>query len=235
VAYKTFSQLYNDGLQQADEVTGSGTATAKTIIKAGINESYSEVAGIRDWKTLENSTAVNTVASTEEYTPITASETVPRIRRISSIVDQTSNRFLDEITREKFEKYYPDPSSTGASKLWYQSGYTSDRDIKFKLYQIPDSVYALNVIYYEEPLELVADGDIPRIPDQFHYGLVYLGLAKYFEYQKDAMANYYRTMHEEFKRKILVIEYGDTDDMPQIEPQGQNKSFVTGKIGRIWN
>lgn len=232
---KTFSQLYNDGLQQADETTGSGVTVARTIIKAGINESYAEISGIRDWKTLENSTTVSTVASTEEYTPITSSASTPRIRRISSITDQTSNKFIDEITREKFEKTYPNPSDTGSPKLWYQSGYTSGRDIKFKLYQIPDGVYSLSVIYYEEPLELSADGDIPRIPDQFHYGLVYLGLAKYFEYQKDSMANYYRSLHQEFKDKILNVEYGDSDDMPQFEPQGQNKSFVIGKIGRIWN
>lgn len=234
--YKTFADLYNDGLQQADEVTGSGTTTAKTIIQKGINESYAEVSGIRDWKTLENSTTVNTVASTEEYTPITASSSVCRIRRISSIVDQTSNRFLDEITREKFEKYYPYPSNdTGAPLLWYQSGYTSDRDIKFKLYKVPDGVYDLNVIYYEEPLELSADGDIPRIPDQFHYGLVYLGLAKYFEYQKDAMANYYRSMHEEFKKKILDIEYGSSDDMPQFGLQVNNTTYGLDKSSRMFN
>jgi hypothetical protein len=234
LAYKTFAQLYNDGLQQADETSGSGNTTAKTIIKAGINESYSEICSIRDWKTLENSATITTAAGTEEYTPVTSSGSVCRIRRISTVVDETSNNFLNEVVREKLEQYYPNPVSNGKTAVWYQSGYTTGRDIKMKFYPIPDGVYSIKVTFYEEPLELSADGDIPRIPDQFQYGLVYLGLAKYFEYQKEQMANYYRQMHEEFKRKILSGEYGDSDDMPQILPITRAGNYTYDKSSKMF-
>jgi len=56
MASKTFSELYTDALIQCDEVTGSGSATAKIIVKSGINESYAEIAAVRDWETLENNT-----------------------------------------------------------------------------------------------------------------------------------------------------------------------------------
>lgn len=241
MAAKTFVQLYTDAIQQADESAGSGASTAKTIIKSGINESYAEVASIRDWKTLENTGTISTVSGTFEYTPVTSSAATCRIRRIQSVMDETANRYLAEIKRSDFEKSYPYVDTTlsanlGAPTLWFQSGYTSNRDIKIKLYVVPNGAMTIRLYWYEEPLELSADADVPRIPDQYHYGLGYLGLAKYFEYQKDPIASYYRTLHEQYKQKILDNEWGDSDQMPQIMPQGfANRAVIVGKIGRIYN
>lgn len=237
MASKTFSQLYNDGLRLADQTSGGGSALAKQIIQDGINESYSEISSIRDWKTLENNTTVSAVSGTEEYTPITNSTTIPRIRRIESVKDETNKLFISEERRENFEKMYPYVASTdtGTPSIWYQSGYTSTRDIKIKLYKIPNSSITYRVTYYEEPLALTADTDVPRIPDQFHYGLVYLGLAKYFEYEKEKIAEYYRQLNSEYRAKVLSNEWGDTDEMPEMIPQGRAGNYVTGKIGRIYN
>jgi len=92
------------------------------------------------------------------------------------------------------------------------------------------------VFFFEEPLELVNDTDVPRIPDQFHYGLNYIGIAKYFEYQKDPISSYYRQLHEQFKEKILDNEWGDTKEMPQIMPQSIDEGgVIIGKLGRIYN
>jgi hypothetical protein len=198
------------------------------------------VASLRDWKTLENSTTFSTAAGTEEYTPVTSSTVVCRIRRIQDVLDQTNNRFLEEVKREQIERDYPyiDPSDAKNQSnpvLWYQSGYTSDRDIKIKLYQVPSGVFTVKTTFFEEPLELTNDTDVPRIPDQFHYGLSYLGIAKYFEYQKDPIASYYRQLHEQFKMKVLQNEWGDSDEMPQIMPNTPNRAVVIGKIGRIYN
>lgn len=238
MASKTFVELYTDGLTQADELTGASSAAAKTIIKTGINESYAEIAGLKDWDTLTNSTSVSAAAGTEEYTPITGSSSVCRIRRIQSITDTTNNRYLNEVKRELFIRQYPSVSTTtdrGTPTLWYVSGYTSGRDIKFKLYLVPNSAATLKVLFTEEPLELSADSDVPRIPDQWHYGLSYLGLAKYFEYQQDPLANYYRSLHDQYKKKVLDAEWGETDEMPQMTPETASRGFVTGKIGRVYN
>lgn len=239
MASKTFVQLYTDGQRLADQTSGGGAALAKQIIKDGINESYSEIAAIRDWKTLENNTTISATQGTEEYTPITSSTSTPRIRRIESVKDETNNKYIAEVRREVFEKSYPYVNTTndqGTPSLWYQSGYTSDRDIKIKFYKVPDSSITYRVIYYEEPLELSLDSDVPRIPDQFQYGLVYLGLAKYFEYEKEKIAEYYRALHAEYRAKILSNEWGDTDEMPQMLPKGlEDRGYVTGKIGRVYN
>lgn len=241
MAAKTFAQLYTDALTQADETAGSGSSTAARIVKAGINESYAEVAAIRDWKTLENSGTVATASGTFEYTPVIASASICRIRRIQSVLDETDNRYLDEVKREDFEKSYPYVDTTlatnlGSPLLWFQSGYTSARDIKVKLYPVPNAVLTARIFWFEEPLELSADTDIPRIPDQFHYGLGYLGLAKYFEYQKDPISSYYRQLHEQYKDKILANEWGDSDEMPQVMPDGAfDRAVVIGKVGRVYN
>lgn len=240
MAAKTFLQLYTDALTQADETQGSSAVIAKTIIQSGINESYSEIAGLRDWPTLENNVAIASVAGTNEYTPVTNSSTVCRIRKVQSIVDETNKRYLNEQQRLIFEAIYPYVDTTvdrGIPTIWYESGYSSNRDIKVKLYTVPDGVYAYRMFFYEEPLELSSDEDIPRIPDQFHYGLSYLGLAKYYEYQKDLVsAQQYRQLHESYKRKILTIEDGYTDEMPAMMPQTRsNSGFVIGKIGRQYN
>lgn len=240
MAAKTFAQLYTDALLQADELTGSGTATAKTIIKAGINEAYSDIAAARDWKILEDDAAVTTTSGTMEYTPVTSSSTTPRIRRIQSVLDETNNRYLQEVTRDDFERDYPYVDTTSANNLgqptyWFSSGYDSNRDLKIKLYQVPNSTLSLRVFYFFEPVELSADADIPLIPDQYHYGLTYLGLAKYYEYQKDPIASYYRALYEDYKRKILDAEYGETDEMPSMQPQTRNRGYVIGKIGRVYN
>lgn len=239
MAAKTYSQLYADALRQADEESGSGSTTARTIIKAGINESYSEIAGLRDWPTLENTTTFTSTANTNEYTPITSSTTIPRIRRVISVLDETNNKYLEEVQRDVFERSYPyvnTTNDTGTPSIWYHSGYDSSRDFKLKLWLVPDDASTTYRIFYqEEPVELVADTDEPRIPDQYHYGLTYLALAKYFEFQKDPMANYYRSLHEEFKRVVERAEWGNTDEMPEIRPQGRGKAFITGKLGRVYN
>lgn len=239
MAAKTFLELQNDALRQVDELSGSGSATARVIIKNGLNEAYSLIAGIRDWKTLENNTTVTTASGTQEYTPITSSSATPRIRRIQSVIDETNNILLEEVRREVFERSYPYVASTdtGKPKLWFESGYTnsSSRDIKIKLYQVPDGTYTLRVNYYEEPLEMQSDDTIPRIPDQYHFGLELHAIAKYYEYQRDPSAAYFKGEFERFKKDILAAEYGDTDEMPSIIPQDRKSSGITGKIGRIYN
>lgn len=235
---KTFLQIYTDALTQADETAGSGSAIAKQIIQSGINEAYADVSGIKNWKELENSVIVNLTPNVNEYTPITNSITVPRIHRIESIVDQTNNRYLTNVDREIFERSYPyiDPNvNVGDPTIWYESGFNANRDIKFKVYQVPDTNITAQVIFYEEPLPLSSDGDIPRIPDQWHYGLSYLGLAKYYEYQHDFLSIYYRDQFEAYKAQIMMSEYNDTTVMPQFNPQPRNRGFVIGKIGRIYN
>jgi len=233
MAQKTFLQLTQDAQRQCDD----DSAIAKIIIQSGINESYSEICGIRDWKLLENNTTISAVAGTQEYTPIVSSTSVPRIRRIESVKDETSKRYIDYIQREVFEKSYPYVASTdtGTPSLWYISGYDSNGDIKVKLFKVPDTGRTYRITFYEEPLELTSDLDVPRIPEQFHTGLSYLGLAKYYEYQKDAFASYYRQMHEAYKAKILTIEYSPYDQMPTITPEQRSKTTIIGKIGRIYN
>lgn len=240
MAAKTFEQLYTDALTQADETEGSSAATALSIIQSGINESYAEVAGLRDWPTLQNTTTFSTTSGTNEYTPVTASSTVCRIRRVISIIDETNKHYLTEEQRDRFNQVYPYVNTStdiGIPSIWYESGYTSSRDINVKLYKVPDGTYTMRVFFYEEPLELSADADVPRIPDQFHYGLTYVGLAKYYEYQKDLVtANQYRQMHNDFKRKITTIETGFSDEMPAIRPVTQkNGGYIIGKIGRVYN
>jgi hypothetical protein len=237
MAAKTFSELFTDGQRQADELTGNNAANAKQIIKAGINESYAEVASLRDWETLKNETTFDSVAGTVEYTPVTSSSVVPRIRRIISILDETNDRYISFVKREIFEENYPyvGTDDQGTPIVAYVSGYTVNHDVKVKLYPVPDGVATYRVRFYEEPLELTADSAIPRIPDQYHYGLTYLGLAKYFEFQKDPMADYYRKLHRDFKGAILANEWGDVDEMPQFEPLTIKKTYSTSKIGRMFS
>lgn len=241
MASKTLLQLQNDALQQTDEVAGSGSTTALQIIQRGINESYAEVAAIRDWDQLKNTATTSSIVGTNLYTPVTSGSTIPRIRRIINVVDQTTPRNLNETDRQRFEYQYPFVDTTnsknqGAPLLWMVYDYTnSSRDLRVMVYPVPSTVLTLGFTFYEEPLELSAPTDIPRLPDQFHYGLSYLGLAKYFEYQKDPLASYYRQMHEQFKVKILNDEWSDTDEMPEMKPQLRNRAVILGKIGKVYN
>lgn len=240
MAAQTFLQLYTDALSVADESTGSGSSNARTLIKQGINEFYSEIAAARDWETLKNNTTIGTSSGTMEYTPITSSALVPRIRRIVSLVDETNNQYLEEVTEDQFKETYPyiditASANQGNPRMWFPSGYNSNNDIKLKAYPVPNASLTLRLTFYEEPVALSADTDKPRIPDQFHYGLEYGGLAKYFEFQKDPIATYWRQQMENFKQTILNYEYGPTDEMPEMMPQGLKKNFIIGKIGRIYN
>lgn len=239
---KTYAELYTDALQQADEIAGSGSAIAKTIIKAGINEAYMELSGMRDWDQLKNTLTFPTVAGTNEYNPRSAAGAECRIRRILSVVDQTSNRYLDEVTQDNVDRTYPfidtsDTTKRGAPTMWYLTGFNTTffRDVTFKVYAVPDQARTLRVLVIEDPLELETDDTIPRLPDQFHYPLTYLGLAKYYEYQKDPVASYYRQLHETTKQKVLDYEYSLSDEMPAFEPTAPPYPIVTGKIGRVYN
>lgn len=242
MAAKTFSEIYNDVLQQVDETTGSGSTVAKTIVKAGINEAYSMAAGLRNWKTLEDATTITTSQGTAEYTPTASAvaSSTPRIRRIISVLDQTDNKYIQEISREVFEKTYPyvDPSSStnqSTPRLWYESGYDSNRNVKLILYPVPASAGTFQVRYYFEPPAMVGDDTIPLLPDQFHYGLGYWAAAKYYEYQREFISNYYRELHQQWISDMLNAEYGPVIEMPQIQPQTKTTNFIIGKIGRIYN
>lgn len=153
-------------------------------------------------------------------------------------MDETNNKYLTYIPREEFEKSYPSVNTTtdvGAPLLWTDIQTTSDRDMQIRVYPVPDTTLTLRVWYYFEPLELTNDTDIPRIPDQFHYGLTYLAIAKYFEFNKEPFASYYRNLHESWKNRMLTGEFGNQDEMPQIQPMRRNKGYITGKLGREYN
>lgn len=148
------------------------TAVSDGQLVEHLNDAYREIANKYRFHRLRKLCTFDTEIGTSRYGLPTDCSVVLRVR-------DTTN----EVKLEKFgDRRMADRAD--ATMQAKPKSYARYRDF-VELDPIPDGVYTIELFYKSAITELVADGDVPVIPDSWHEGIVKLARFKYFEDQVD--------------------------------------------------
>jgi hypothetical protein len=158
----TFLELQNDVMSRLN-LTSSD---ARTRIKHELNTRYREVqTGVNLERTRRSEIAVTTVANN-------ALVTVPACAKILSIFDPINlKRPLSEVSQNQLRQLDSTGTITGIPHTYAIEANLNDTVI-VRFYPKPDAIYNLRGDAIVAGTEMVADGDSPSFPTDFHDILV---------------------------------------------------------------
>jgi len=175
-----FLQLCQD-LRQEAGFTGSGptsvanqTGQYSKVVK-WVNSAYMDViTEHNNWDFLWGQTEIDTVIGTSVY-----SHTVLVDRWKDAVIHEKAVGHTDD----KFMVYLPYQEFYSRFELLHtetgRPAYFTERpDGKVEVHPVPDKIYTVNADYYQTPVALVANTDLPLIPTKFHDVILYKALAK---------------------------------------------------------
>jgi len=120
-----------------------------------INDAMHKIDDAEKWAYLQ--------ASTTGTSPVTVSD----LGRVESVVDVANLVPLSYMSREEVTDYFADLSGTGTYSRWYYvTGGTT-----INAFPVNSSI-TLTVRYTKVSPDLVADSDVPLMPDRFRMGIV---------------------------------------------------------------
>lgn len=211
-------------------VTGSPTAVTgqnlEFIRMAGwIVDSYEEIQTMLGgrWRFLRKKFTFDTVAATNEYAfgSITDVDTATFITRFSSW------RLSDPYNPPK--RFLTSGGVNGQTWLiwtefdWWESIYsigTQNDSIPLHitispqdtilLGPTPDGINTITGEYWRSPQILVADGDIPEMPAQFHRLIVYLSMMKYANFESAQEVAVQAHTYGDSMLRQLFVNQGET-------------------------
>lgn len=151
----------------------------RPFFKTWLNEASYDVATRHRWRWLDTNTAVTTVANQSFANVPVATIMIPeRLRPNQTGLAEPGfipwNTYADEFMRK------PPSATRGAPRSF------SFIDDKLEFYPTPDAVYAYTLYYYAAPVEMVADADVPWMPNEQRGVLVSGALMKMALRDKDA-------------------------------------------------
>lgn len=175
-------ELYDSGFDYLSDNNQTDRA------KRWVNQSYQEVCSMEKWPFLR----------TEASGPAPLS--MPEYQRIISVVDTESfsggNR-LQEADEDMIAEFNPNRTLTGTPRYWYMT-YDADGPV---LNVYPVSTATLDVVFYQNPVPLVADNDVLIIPDQF-IDVVVLGAMRRAYLDGTDTAQQYTMVKQEYADRL---------------------------------
>lgn len=135
-----------------DYLNDSGAGVTRT--KRLLNDSYHQINDLADWPYLN--------ATTAGTSPLTIAD----LRRVGAVVD-TTNSFnpLRQRSREELAEWVGDLTTTGRPSEFYVTGGNT-------ITVYPVSTATLSVTYWKTAPDMVANGDVPLIPDRYRMAIV---------------------------------------------------------------
>lgn len=185
VATTSFStvltELYNSGFDYL-------LANAQTDrAKRWVNQSYQELCAIEQWPFLKTSTTGTSPVS------------IPTLNRVLSVRDTNLNNRLVESDIDTLQDINPNLTTTGTA-AWYYLDYSSGPVVS----TFPVTTNTIEVVFYQNPTPLAADGDILVIPDQF-IDIVVLGAMRRAYIDGTDTANQYQLAKQEWSDRIQFM------------------------------
>jgi hypothetical protein len=158
---------YNLGqLRQAIQNLGYTTDTAAAQNQF-INAVYHEICGMNRWKFLEKQDkSLTTVAGTDSYTlPFTDWRNLDAVR-----IEVTANQQFNNLNYKPEQQFRELQHIDRDQSTPYFWTYMNN---KLMFYPVPDNAYIVTIDYTYEPPDLVADTDVPVIPQPYQDILVW--------------------------------------------------------------
>lgn len=214
----TFNQILVD----AKSRTAYPDGTLDVAWKNWINLAQQNICVRYLWPFLITEQTITTVNGTETYA--LNSDTLG----IVDVRDTTNNRRLKYVDIAEFFSSVPNPTATGTPYLYRLPGNTqatsgSVPTPQISFYSIPGGAYTIKIPYFQQLPDLVKDGDISRIPSQFHELLVNYAVAKYFFREGDPRTV---TANDAYESMLM-------DMVSQLNAQPVDRIHVLGSLDDV--
>ena len=105
---------------------------------------------------------------------------------------------------------------------------------KIQLYPLPNAIFPINCFYYKLPYQLVNDGDISELGEEFSEAIILLATAKMkAEQNQSEDADYFKFYMDEIE-SLKKTNVDKIDWMPNLKrPNGQQSNLYTGIFSPI--
>lgn len=126
-----------------------------------LNAAMREIESTEDWPWLEVlTTVVGSVGDNFITLPTPA-------LKVISLRDTTNNQKLDRYERTRFEREIWDPTISGKSQIYVETGMTT-----IQIYPVADTAVTWQIVYQQDLVDLDDTTISPPIPETFHYPMV---------------------------------------------------------------
>lgn len=105
---------------------------------------------------------------------------------------------------------------------------------KIQLFPLPNAVFPINCYYYKLPYQLINDGDVPELGEEFSEAIILLATAKLkAEQNQSEDADYFKLYQDEIE-SLKATNVDKIDWSPNLKrPNGQSNNLYTGIFSPI--
>ena len=158
MARKTYLETVNDVLirLRENEVTSVNDTAYSKLISRFVQDAQRQVEDAYNWNALTNTLTMNTVPTLFNAVLVGAGVRF----RVLSVVNDTSNWFLDYKSSEEMDDLFLNQSiQSGPPRYYNFNGVSEEGDTQVDIYPIPDAEYSIrfNIIQPQDPLRFDSD------------------------------------------------------------------------------
>lgn len=197
-------------LKSASVITISSSSTSDTNIAITV---FGIVSGYPDYEiiTTNASDGTTTVSGSKSFTSV---ERIVKNQNTIGRITATANS-----------------ANTTVGVLPVGSTTTGPFYSKIQLYPLPNAIFPINVFYYKQPYQLINDGDVPELGEDFSEAIILLAVAKLkAEQNMKEDADFFKLYQDE----ILSLKTTNIDKidwaMELHRPNFQNGDLWTGGL-----
>lgn len=200
-------------VKQPSVITISSSTTADTNIPVTI---FGTVSGYPDYEIITTNASNGT-------TTVAGSKSFSFVERITKNAATTGRITCTANTANVTVGVLPVGNTT-----------TGPNYSKIQLYPLPNAVFPINCFYYKLPYQLVNDGDISELGEEFSEAIILLATAKLkAEQNQSEDADYFKFYQDEIA-SLRKTNVDKIDWSPNLKrPQGQDSNFYTGIFSPI--
>lgn len=102
---------------------------------------------------------------------------------------------------------------------------------KLQIYPLPNKVFPINVLYYKLPYQLVNDGDVPELGEEFSEAIILLATAKMNAEQNKSEDEDFIALYKDEIDSLKKTNVDKIDWLPKLQkPQGNYGDIWTGGL-----
>lgn len=208
-AYRMWGVNTNiEDLKASSVVTISSSSVTDTSIAVTV---FGVVSGYPDYEiiTTDSSDGTTSVAGTKTFTSV---ERITKNQVTTGRITCTGNS-----------------GGTTLSVLPVGNTTTGPYYTKIQLYPLPNRVFPVNVLYYKVPYQLVSDGDVPELGEEFSEAIILLATTKLKAEQNQKEDIDFMQLYKDEIDSLKKTNVDKIDWLPKLQrPNAFNDSFTGG-------
>ncbi len=206
------------GVSGTGPTSVTGNTGIQQLLTAWTVEGWLHIQRLQqDWHFMRKSTSFVTVAGQHLYTPVQAGIAAGRfgfwkrdtIRSFETAAGQNAEIFLSYMPYDMWRNTYLFGGTRDTrSQPFVFALHPPDHGLE--LGPVPAAGYTITADYFETPISMTADADIPSLPSQFFMIIVYKVMMDYGLF--DAATETYTRGAQKYAEMLSELQHARTDD-----------------------